>query len=158
MSLLPLFQWFENSAVGTGIRASTWLFAAIESIHLLGLALIGGAVLVLDMRMAGYGLKELPVSRLAREARPWLMISLGLLIPTGVLLFLSESVKCYYSPAFWVKMASLFLALLFTFTVHWKVAIADESDTRPFWSKLVAACSVLLWFGVAWGGRWIGFQ
>jgi hypothetical protein len=55
-------------------------------------------------------------------------------------------------------MASLFMALLFTFTVHWKVAIADVSDTRPFWSKLVAVCSVLLWFGVAWGGRWIGFQ
>ena len=93
-------------------------------------------------------LKELPVSKLAREARPCLMTSLGLLIPTGVLLFLSESVKCYYSPAFWVKMASLFLAILFTFPVHWKVAIADESP-RPIWNKLIAACSVLRWFGVA---------
>lgn len=158
MSLLQLFQWCEASAVGTAIRESLWLFAAIEALHLLGLCLIGGAVLMVDLRMFGYGIKQQSVADLARDAQPWVIVSLVVLLPTGLMLFLSESTKCYYSTAFWVKMASLFLALIFTFTVHRKVATADEARVSPFQSRIVAVISVILWFGVAWGGRWIGYS
>lgn len=158
MSLLQLFQWCEASAVGTAIRESLWLFAAIEALHLLGLCLIGGAVLMVDLRMFGYGIKQQSVADLARDAQPWLIVSLVVLLPTGLMLFLSESTKCYYSTAFWVKMASLFLALIFTFTVHRKVATADEARVSQFQSRIVAVISVILWFGVAWGGRWIGYS
>ena len=158
MSLLPFFQYCEASTIGTAIRGSVWLFAAIEAMHLLGLALIGGAVLMVNLRMFGYGIKEQPVAELARNAQPWVIVSLAVLLPTGVMLFLSESVKCYYSPAFWVKMVSLFLALVFTFTVHRNVASADEAQVGQLQYRIVATISVILWFGVAWGGRWIGFS
>jgi len=55
-------------------------------------------------------------------------------------------------------MTSLFLAIVFTFTVRRKVAMADEARVRPLWSKLVALVSVMLWSGVGIGGRWIGFS
>ena len=55
-------------------------------------------------------------------------------------------------------MASLFLAIVFTFTVQRKAVMADENRLAPLWSKVVAVVSVLLWSGVGIGGRWIGFS
>jgi hypothetical protein len=158
MSLLPFFTWVENSGVGGAIRSSSWLFPFIEAFHLLGLAVIGGAVLVVDLRLFGFGLRRQPVAQLARDAQRWLIGSLLVMIATGSLLFTSEAIKCYYHAAFWFKMTSLLLAIVFTFTVRRKVAMADETRVRPLWSKLVALTSVLLWSGVGIGGRWIGFS
>ena len=158
MSLLPFFTWCEKSAIGEAIRNSQWLFPVIESVHLLALVLIAGAILVVDMRLFGLGLRRQPVAQLARDAQPWLIGGLMVMLPTGILLFLAEAIKCYYSPAFAVKMTSLLLALVFTFTVRRKVALADEGRMGPFWSRLVAVVSVALWSGVGIGGRWIGFS
>src|SRR4030095_13808455 len=135
---LPFFTWCENTAIGEAIRNSQWLFPVIESVHLLGLVVIAGAVLVVDMRLFGVGLRRQPVAVLARDAQPWLIGGLVVMVTTGVLLFLAEAIKCYYSAAFAVKMTSLFLALIFTFTVRRQVAFADEGRVGPLWSKLVA--------------------
>ena len=158
MALLSFFQWCENSGVGEAIRNSTWLFPVIESFHLLGLAVIGGAVLVVDMRLLGLGLRRQPVAQLARDAQRWLIGSLAVMLCTGFLLFLSEATKCYYHAAFWVKMSSLFLAIVFTFTVRRKVTRAPKGLVNPLWCKLTALTSVTLWSAVGVGGRWIGFS
>ncbi len=158
MSLLAFFQWCEQSGIGAAIRRSAWLFPMIEAIHLLGLGFIGGAVLVVDLRLLGFGLRRQSVAQLSRDAQPWLIGSLILMIITGGLLFLSEAIKCYYHGAFWFKMASLLLAIVFTFTVQRKVVMADETRLAPRWGKVVAVVSVLLWSGVGIGGRWIGFS
>ena len=155
--LLAFFQWCESTALGTAIRMSPWAFAVIESVHLLGLAVIGGVVLLVDLRMLGFGLRDQRIAEIARAAFPWLVGSLIVMLLTGFGLFLSEPLKCYDSRPFWVKMISLALALLFTFTVRWKVTMADETRLRPIWFKLVALVSLTLWFGVGAGGRWIGF-
>lgn len=158
MSLLSFFEWCEATALGATIRGSKWLFPVIESVHLLGLAVLGGAILLVDLRLLGLGLKRQPVAQLARDAQPWLVGSVLVMLGTGVSLFLSESIKCYYSSAFWVKMTTLPLALLFTSTVRWRVATAEEADARPLLGKLVALVSLSLWFTVAAAGRWIGFS
>jgi putative flippase GtrA len=158
MSLLPFFTWCEKSAIGEAIRNSQWLFPVIESVHLLALVLIAGAVLVVDMRLFGLGLRRQPVAQLARDAQPWLIGGLMVMLSTGILLFLSEAIKCYYSAAFAVKMTSLLLAIIFTFTVRRKFVLADERRVSPLWSRLVAVVSVALWSGVGIGGRWIGFS
>jgi uncharacterized protein DUF6644 len=158
MSLLPLFEWCENAGIGEAIRISTWLFPVIEGIHLLGLCVIGGAILVVDMRLLGLGLRHQPVAELARDSRPFLIGSLAVMLVTGPLLFSSEAVKCYYSTAFWFKMTSLALAIIFTFTVRQQVTQWDDARIGPIKGKLVALISLALWSGVGWGGRWIGFS
>jgi uncharacterized membrane protein YhdT len=158
MSLLGFFQWCERSGIGDTIRRSSWLFPLIEAIHLLGLGVIGGAVLVVDLRLLGLGLRRQSAAQLTRDAQPWLVGSLALMIITGGLLFLSEAIKCYYHDAFWFKMSCLFLAIVFTFTIQRKVTMTDETRVSPVWSKVVAIVSVLLWAGVGIGGRWIGFS
>ena len=77
---------------------------------------------------------------------------------SGIPLFLSESIKAYYSFAFWVKMTSLLLVLIFTFTVRRHVTRRDMTSDRPMLGRFMAVISLCLWFGVAWGGRWIGFS
>ena len=157
MSLLPLFQWCENAGLIVAMRSSLWLFPVIESIHLMGLALTGGAVLLVDLRLLGFGLRRQPVAQLARDAERWLLVSLAVMIPTGVLLFMSTAVKCYYLPAFWVKMTALLLALVFTFGVRRKVAMGAEAARSPVRGKLVAVVSLALWSSVAIAGRLVGF-
>jgi len=156
--LLPFIQWIEATSWHDAIATSPWAFAVIESIHLLALAAIGGAVLVVDLRMLGLGLRSQPVSDLARNAYPWFVGSLIVMLATGIPLFISEPTKCYYSTPFWVKMTSLALATLFAFTIRRKVTTADDAVVRPFVYKIVGAVSLALWFGVGAGGRWIGFS
>jgi hypothetical protein len=158
MGLLPFAQWCEASTLGSAIRTSTWAFAVIESVHLLALAAIGGAVLVVDLRLLGFGLRDQRVRDLAHDAFPWLVGSLMVMLVTGFGLFLSEATKCYYSTPFWVKMGSLFLAIAFTFTIRRAVTRAEEGRINPIVYKLVALVSLTLWFGVGAGGRWIGFS
>jgi len=158
MSLLPFFEWCENTGVGHAIRNSLWLFPVIESFHLLALAMIGGAILIVDLRLLGFGLKRQPAAQLLRDAEPWLIGGLVVMVTSGVLLFTSEAIKCYYSSAFWTKMTFLFPALVFTFTVRRRVATAEEGRWRPLWGKLVAVVSVSLWSVVGAAGRWIGFS
>src|SRR5437764_9478673 len=158
MSLLPFFQWCYQSAIGEGIRESTWLFPLIEAFHLVGLGLTAGAVLLVDLRLLGMGLSRQPVAQLSAGAEPWLLGSLTLMVMSGTLLFLSESIKCYYSLPFWVKMTSLLLALLFTFTVRRRVTRTGLTSDRPLLRRSTALISLGLWCGVAWGGRWIGFS
>ena len=158
MDLLPFFQWCYNTPIGEAIRNSNWLFAIIEAFHLLGLGLLGGAVLMVDLRLLGVGLRKQPVAQLWAATQPWLLGSVILLVASGIPLFLSESIKCLYSFPFWVKMTSLFLVLLFTFTVLRRVTQMDLASDRPLRGRVTALISLVLWFGVAWGGRWIGFS
>jgi hypothetical protein len=158
MSLLPFFQWCYQTPVGEGIRESIWLFPVIEACHLLGLGLTAGAVLLVDLRLLGVGLSKQPVAQLSAGAQPWLLGGLTVMFASGIPLFLSEAVKCFYSFPFWVKMTSLFLVLVFTFTIRRRVTRTDLTFDRPLTGRLTALISLSLWFGVAWGGRWIGFS
>ncbi len=157
MDLFPLFEWFEATAIGTVVRESLWLFPVIEAVHLLALALMGGTVLLVDLRLLGFGLRSQPVSLLARSAQPWLVGSLATMIGTGIPMFLSEAIKCYYSPPFWYKMGFLVVAAAYTFTVRKRVTAADEARLGPVWGRLSALASMGLWFCVGFSGRWIAF-
>ena len=152
------FSWCEASWIGAGIRESRWLFPVIESVHLLGLAALGGIVLAVNLSLLGLGLGRASSAQLWRELRPWYFGSVALMLATGLLLFSSEAVKLYYHGAFWVKMSALILALLFTATVQRPTALADPARTSARRSRAVALISLLLWFLVGAGGRWIGFS
>jgi len=160
--LLPLFQWLEAFWLGQFIVGSNWLFPVIESMHLLALAVLGGAVLIVDLRLIGLGLRDRPVGEIARDARPFMIGALVVMVATGLPLFLSEPIKCYYSAAFWVKMWTLAIALVYTFTIRTRVTRSEaaEGAVRKTARRqmLVGALSIALWFTVASAGRWIGFS
>jgi hypothetical protein len=153
--VLAFFKWCEASSLGKGISGSVYLFPVVEAVHLLALAVIGGAILIVDLRLAGLGLRKQPTSQIARDAEPWLISSLTVMLVSGFLLMTSEAMRCYYNGAFWLKMYSLFFAIIFTFTIRRRVALKEA--VAPMTAKIVALISVLLWSGVGLGGRGIGF-
>jgi uncharacterized membrane protein YhdT len=110
------------------------------------------------MQLLGIGLRGQSAEQVAENARPWMMGSLALMFASGILLFLSEATKCYYSFPFWFKMSSLALAIAFTFTLKSRVIQTNLHRKYPLLAKATAIVSLGLWFGVAWGGRWIGFS
>jgi len=155
--LYEFAQWSEATGLGKMIRNSQYAFPIVEFFHLAALAVIGGAILVVDMRLLGLGLRKTSVAQLASDAQPWVTGSLAVMLASGIALYSSEATKCYQSPAFWIKMISLLLAMIFTYTIRRRTAAADEQGISPFASRSVGAVSLALWFMVAWGGRWIGF-
>ncbi len=155
--LLPFFEWCETVWLGRVVVGSLWLFPVIEAVHLLALSVLGGTVLLVDLRLLGLGLTNRRVDELWRDARPWMIGALAMLICTGVPLFLSEALKCYYNDAFWVKMTTLPFAILFAFTIRARVIRASVRNTARR-QAMVGALSIALWLTVAAAGRWIGFS
>jgi hypothetical protein len=159
--MLALCKWLERSSVGAAIRESLWLFPAIETVHLLGMAALVGTVVVFDLRLLGWILRRERISELARRLLPWSWVGFAVQVVTGALLFASEAVKIYTNPAFRVKMLLIFLAgvqaLIFHRTVYRSVETWDDSSVLPAGAKVAGFVSILLWVGVVAAGRFIGF-
>ena len=75
--LEPFFRWCESMLIGRAVAESVWAFPILEAIHLLGLCMLGGALLLVDLRLLGAGLTGQPVAQLARNARRWLITALA---------------------------------------------------------------------------------
>jgi hypothetical protein len=155
--LLSFCQWASQSFFGHGIRDSVWLFPAVEICHLLALGVLGGTILILNLRLLGLRFRNEPTAELAREVRPWMVGSLAVMLVSGFFLFSSEAVKMYGNEAFRFKMASLVLAVAFTFTVHRQVTMSGEGAVSRPRRIATALVSVALWAGVGLAGRAIGY-
>ena len=153
--LLPLFYWVDTSWLSREIRASTWQFAIFEMIHLWGLTMVLGSLMVLDLRLFGVGMRRLRAAELARGLSAWMLSGLAIVLASGVLLFFGEPMKLFGSPWFHVKMGLLALAILFQFTMF--RGVASRREASPVLSKLAGVVSLVLWFGVGLAGRGIGF-
>jgi uncharacterized membrane protein SirB2 len=158
MGILPFVTWLDGSALAQGIRDSRWLFPVIEACHLLGLAVLGGCVLIVNMRLLGMGLRGQTALEVARDVKPFMLASLAVMLVSGFLLFASEAIKCADNTAFWVKMSCLALAIIATFTVQNRAIQVEDRSSGAFQVKLTALICVLLWTGVGVSGRWIGFS
>ena len=156
MSLLPFFEWMQAHPLSVVFLESTWLTPIIQCVHLVALVVFAGAVLVVDVRLLGRGLTRTPVVQLARDAEPWLIWGLVMLLITGLPQLTSTALKQYYSPFFWWKMEGILLGIIFTLTLRRKVTLADEARVGPVWGKVVGLFSIVLWTGVTIGARLIG--
>ncbi|HEX3397468.1 MAG TPA: DUF6644 family protein [Steroidobacteraceae bacterium] len=154
MSLYHTAQSIEASPLGQAIRESTWLFPAIESTHLLALALLGGAILIMSLSVLGWGLKT-PVAEIYKSAHRYLNGAVIVLLVTGILLGVSEPVKLYGRQAFWVKMISLGVALMVTYFAFNPLVRRGASGSGV---RGVTVLTIAAWLLVAMAGRWIGFS
>jgi hypothetical protein len=159
--LQHLCQVLYDSHVGTAIRESDNAFSVIESVHVLSITLLVGTISLLDLRMLGVILREIPVTRIARAILPLTWAGFVLMLGSGFLLFWAEAAKNYLNPAFRVKVVLLLLAglnpLIFHTTIYRRVS-EWESQHRSPWRARVAAClSLMLWSGVIIAGRAIAY-
>jgi hypothetical protein len=159
--MLEFCQWLDQTSVGAAIRQSLWLFPAIETVHLLGMAASVGTITVLDLRLLGWAMLERRVSQVAKGLLSLAWLGFGVQVVTGALLFSSEAVKIYGNPAFRLKMLLLLLAgaqaLIFQTVVYRKLTAWDERPSPPAMAKVMGTISILLWVAIVTAGRFIGF-
>ena len=153
--LLEIIYLLEDSYIGEYVRSSLWLFPVIQSFHLIGLGILGGAVVVGDLRLMGILMRTESTRYVIRVTRPWFNFGLFTLIITGIPLFLSEAVKCYYSRAFWIKISCLLLGTLFVYFIRNPIVLSKDEN---FMIKILGFISFSLWVVTAASGRWIGFS
>lgn len=153
--LLSLVQWFSSSAPVVLIRDSKYGMPAVQSVHLVGITVFLASMLLLNLRLAGFGMTDWSVSWLARQLTPWATSAITLIILSGLLIFLGTPEKYLGSNPFRIKMATLCLAILFHVGVLRRF-VSSESGSRAV-NILAAGASLTLWFSVGWAGRAIAF-
>ena len=152
-------SYFEAIAaweISRTINESAWIFPVIQAFHLVALAVLAGALLMVDLRLLGRGFSTQPVATVARDARPWLIGGIIGMVLTGIPQFISLATKEYNSEFFRNKMLFFLAALIFTFTVRRMVAFAPVGRFGPAVGKVVAIISIVLWAGIAIEARLIG--
>lgn len=160
ISIASLLVWIESTDLSTAIREGALLYPIIGGVHLLGIALFGGMVLVTDLRLLGWAMRRLPVQEIVEQFRPWKWAGFAVVVSSGLLLAWAEPQKLYRSPAFWVKMVLLALvglhAIGFRARVYGNTASVNVAETTE--GKLAAWTSLLLWVGLIVSGRLIAFD
>jgi len=158
VSFETFFTGLETSPIGAFVKDRGATFASIEAVHLMALAVLGGAVLVSDLRLLNVVLRDVPSKAVTDGAHRWFKISLWVLLGTGLLMMTGVAGKLYSHAYFWIKMAALGLGIVFAFAVRQPLLRGDHDKLRPITLKTVALASILIWFLVAASGRWIGFS
>ena len=152
--LIDIFYVLEDTFIGEYVRSSIWLFPVIESFHLIGLGILGGSVVLMDFKLMKLIFRGTNKIYVLEQTKIFFILGLSLLILTGVPLFLSEAVKCYYSRAFWIKMIALVIGVLFVYFVRNPLIVKKEGTILI----LTGFVSFSIWTVVAASGRWIGFS
>ncbi|MDT8429593.1 MAG: DUF6644 family protein [Pseudomonadales bacterium] len=158
MELLPFFEWMESSVLGTIGKTYGGVYAIGQSIHLFALAMLGGTVLVTDLRLLGVLLKSTPSEVVAEEAHKWFKVALVAMLASGTFMAAAVAVRMYRNDFFWAKMLALAVGILFVFMIKRPLLRGPHAEINPLALKSMAIASIMVWFTVAATGRWIGFS
>lgn len=153
MFLYDFFVWLGDTAIGSYLNRSTTAFAATESLHIIALSLVGGAVLITHLAALGLALRPLSPATVVRNLQPIAYIGLVFVTLSGLLLVAAGPFKYYTNPLFPVKLVLLVAALV---TYTWLTRRLARGDGTSGATRAVALTSLLLWTGVVVAGRWLG--
>jgi hypothetical protein len=161
MFLLSICQWVDSTRLNTVMRQSNWAFPTLDTVHTLGIVLVAGTIMLVDFRLLGLGLRSVPVVTVVARVVPATLWGFGLMFVTGGLLFSSEAVKMYHSPAFRIKLLLLALAglnaLIFHRTIYRDAASWDPDARVPTRARLAGLLSLVFWIGIIAAGRAIAY-
>lgn len=162
--MLDILKWIEGTTIASAVRGDVgWelLFPNIETIHVLSLALVFGSILMVDLRLLGVTSRGTPIAKLSGEVLPYTWSAFGVAVITGTLMFVSRAHVYFYNLQFRLKFLCMFLAginmLVFHFGSYRSVLKWDTALPTPRAARLAGALSIMLWVGVIFFGRWIGF-
>jgi hypothetical protein len=159
--LLSFAQWIQFTAFFTALRGSANVYPIVMSLHMVGIALFGGMILMTDLRLLGWAMRNRPIADVVNQLRVPKRWGLLLTVTCGVLMFGSKAEEYYYNAFFRTKLI-LFAVVLITELVFYRGVYAnpaalDQTPHVPANAKLAAALSLLLWTSIACCGRGIGY-
>ena len=161
MDIAGFLEWLEASGLATRIRDSNYLFPLLESTHVFGLALVFGTISIIDLRLLGIASTQRPFQRMASDILKWTWAAFVLTALTGALMFITNAPVYYHNFFFRTKMVLLALSginmLVFELTAGRTIHGWDRAPSAPRVGKAVAALSIVMWIGIIFMGRMIGF-
>ena len=158
MDLYSLFDWLDTSLLADIAKAYGGVFAVVQMFHLLGMSILGGMVLVGDLRLLNVVMKDTPSEVVIESTHKWFGIGLTTMVVSGIFMSSAVSLKLYYNEMFWAKMTALAVGVVFFYFVRRPLLSGSHSAIKPSVLKLMAVTSIAIWFTVAASGRWIGFS
>ena len=161
MGIADLLAALEASSIATTIRESLYLFPFIEAAHVIGLTMVFGTIAIVDLRLLGLASARRPFSRIASDIMRWTWAAFALTALTGLLMFSTNAAVYYHNAYFRAKMAMLVCAginiVIFERTAARSMHRWDRDAAAPRAGRTVAVVSLVVWIGIIFLGRWIGF-
>ena len=155
ISLDHFWNWLANTELAFQIGATFW-FPLIESIHVVGVGLVLGSILMVDLRLLGLAARSYTVAIMLRETVLWSWLGFILALITGLGMFVTRPDHYAANPAFQIKLLLLLLIGANVFAVHQGLRSGIGEETLSFGVRLGAVLSLILWVGVVLAGRWTG--
>jgi hypothetical protein len=159
--LLSFAQWIQFTTFFTAMRGSANVYPIVMSMHMVGIALFGGMILMTDLRLLGWAMTKRSIAEVVNQFRVPKRWGLLLTVTCGFLMFGSKAEEYYYNAFFRTKLILLALVLVSELVFYRKVyadpAALDQAPRVPGNAKLAAAISLLLWTSIACCGRGIGY-
>lgn len=156
----PIFDPIAQSALAVFVRESMWAYPLLETLHVIGLALVFGPILLFDLRVLGWN-KDLAVSRLHKAFLPWVWTGFALNATSGIILFVSDAAEFAANTALRYKMALLIFAglnaLYFQARIAPGAATWDRESRAPAAARASAGASIALWLAIITAGRMIAY-
>ena len=153
-------RWLENTGIAVTVRESAWLYPAVETLHIIGFVVLVGGAAMFDLRLLGAS-RGLPVSDTARHLLKWSRAGLLVVVPAGLLLFVSSATALSVNPAFRLKLVLLAAAGVNAYVFHhWPFKTVTEWNREvpaPTGAKISALVSLVLWASVISCGRFIAY-
>jgi hypothetical protein len=162
MSILTICQAIQNSSIGTQLRESTYVWPAIEGIHVLSLALSVGTITLVDLRLIGAVMRDESFTDVIEQTQPWSTAGFITAFVTGGLLFWSEAGKLYPSRSFHYKLVFIALlginALVFHSTIFKSVDKWNRDRVTPPAARFAGWFGIVFWSLVIFLGRWTAYN
>ncbi|WP_404364181.1 hypothetical protein [Marinobacter sp.] len=150
----------ETAALPMALGGSVWAYPLVNAGHILGIALLVGGIVPLDLRLLGLW-NHLPLGPFLQVLRTTAAVGLGLAVACGALLFSTAATEYASSGLFLAKMVLVAcgilnagLAACWLDDEHFR---ARDSVSLPFALRVFALASLCLWISVLFLGRLVGY-
>ncbi|HWK74480.1 MAG TPA: DUF6644 family protein [Povalibacter sp.] len=154
-------EWIGSTSLAEGIAGSSYLFPNLETIHVLGLALVIGTIGMVDLRLLGFASTHRTVRDVSAQMLPFAWTGFAVALLSGLAMFISNATFYVDNPAFQLKMLLLVLAGINMLVFHgrtWRsIDEWDSAPKPPTAVRLAGAVSLTCWVVIVFLGRWIGF-
>ena len=149
---MAFFALLQANAISDALNNTGWAFPLAECFHIVFFGVAIGTIVIVDLRLLGLAFPRKAPARLVQDTWVYTAIGLAVTVLAGIALYLSDPRMYYRNQWFRFKATALLVAIIYNYTVHYKVA---SSDPSPGVGVVVGAISVLLWVSVVAGGIFV---
>ena len=151
-------NWLVRTPASVTIQSEPWIIPAVQTVHILCIAIVVTYNGMLDLRLMGVAGKSRTIAEMTGDFMPWIGWALVVLALTGVIMIIGEPARELTNWVFWVKMSLLAAAIALTLYLR-RVVRRDAGhwDGRRNSARVFAAVSLVLWVSILTAGRWIAY-